>query len=68
LQRHSILPVEGQAGNVERGAAKGIGVLLEVRAGGGRWDCAGEVLESELQILGQDHPFVLTGQWMGQVD
>jgi hypothetical protein len=55
------------AEHVERGAAKVIDVLLEVRAGSGRWDCAGEVLESELQRVGQDYPFVLTGQRMGQV-
>jgi hypothetical protein len=51
----------------ERGAVNVIGVLLEVRAGVGRWDGAGEVLESELQRVGQDHPFVLTGRRMGKV-
>jgi hypothetical protein len=52
---------------VETDATEVIGMLLEIKAGGGRWNCAGEVLESELQRVGQDYPFVLTGQRMGQV-
>jgi hypothetical protein len=34
------------AEKVEGGVVQGIGVLLEVRAGGHRWDGAGQVLES----------------------